>query len=592
MLEDLKYRVRLSQSYFGRLILYPSLVLSGLILFHLGYNTNINSFSRIDGVIEIGFYTLFNLYVLLTVGSVWATKKVKLFHYAQFILIVYFVFIAVCHSINIPGLGLFQKQEWLYLGVLMLTLMELSKGSLFLENLYFNPTILFVISFLSLILLGAFLLMLPNTVKGPPLRFVDALFMSTSSVCITGLSVVDFSIQFTSFGKGVVLVLIQLGALGIMTFSGFFGYFFSGGFSFKNQLMFGEFLGQGKIGSVLSTLLKIIYVTLMVEFVGAVLIYFSTPASLFSSFGEHAFFSIFHAVSAFCNAGFSTVEQGFYNIDYRFNYGLQSILAILFIMGGLGFTALFNLLTFFRRWLTRQYMRARQKRAFRHQAWIMSFNARLMTWTTVILTIASTLFFLLLEGNSTLAEHESWYGKLIASVFMGNSARTSGFSSINIEQASFPMIILMMFFMWIGASPGSTGGGIKTSTIAVATLNFLSLAKGKEHLEVFNRKVAKDSTNKAFAIIVLSFFTMGGCVFFLSMTDGDKGLKAIAFEAFSAYATCGLSLGITQHLSDAGKIIVMTTMFIGRVGLLTLLVAFIKNLKPRNLSFPEEKVLY
>lgn len=168
----------------------------------------------------------------------------------------------------------FAKQEWVYLGIAILFLSELSRNSLFFDNFYFNPTILFVISFIALILLGTVLLMLPRTTIVTPLNFIDALFMATSAVCITGLSVTDISTNFSTFGQAVVMILIQVGGLGIMTFTGFFGYFFSGGFSYKNQLMFGEILGENKLNDVISTLLTIIFITLLFEFIGGVMIFF------------------------------------------------------------------------------------------------------------------------------------------------------------------------------------------------------------------------------------------------------------------------------------------------------------------------------
>src|SRR5690606_29264476 len=163
------------------------------------------------------------------------------------------------------------------------------------------------------ILIGTLLLMLPKAGVEHPLRFIDALFMATSAVCITGLSTVDVATVFSSFGHTVLLILIQLGGLGIMTFTGFFGYFFSGGFSYKNQLMYSEFLGQNKVASVINTLLKIIFLTLLFEVIGAVFIFFGTEASDFESNGDRVFFAVFHAVSAFCNAGFSTVTDGLYH---------------------------------------------------------------------------------------------------------------------------------------------------------------------------------------------------------------------------------------------------------------------------------------
>lgn len=592
MLENLKYLIKFNQERMGNFLIYPSLILSLFILFHLGYNTDPIWAARIDGIIEFGFYFLFFVNGIFTLTSIWAYRKPKLFHYTQLGILIYFAIIILIRISDFTFLRVFQQAEWLYLGIFFTCLMQLSNRSLVLENLYFNPTILFVISFLTLILIGTFLLMLPKTVVNQPLNFLDAFFMATSAISITGLSVIDISTEFTLFGKTVILILIQLGALGIMTFSGFFGYFFSGGFSFKNQLMFGEFIGQGKIASVINTLLKIIFVTLGVEFLGAFIIYLSTPASQFESFSEHAFFSLFHAVSAFCNAGFTIIEGGFQNTEYKYNYNLQLILTTLFILGGIGFMVLFNFWTYTKRFFLKVFSQIKKKNLYQYKPWIMTFNSRIMLWSTLFLMVLSTTSYLILESSHTLEEHSTWYGKLISAFFLGNSSRTSGFTSVDLNQVSYPMMLLMMFFMWIGASPGSTGGGIKNTTLFVAFLNFLSLAKGKENVEIFKRTIPKESLNKAFAIIILSFLVMGISFFMLSITDGNKGFKALAFEVFSAFATCGLSLGITPDLSSGGKVIITLTMFIGRVGMLTLLVAFIKNIKVKKVYYPEEKILY
>lgn len=592
MLENLKYLIKLNQEKMGNLLIYPSLILSLLILFHLGYNTDPYWARVIDKCIEIGFYLLFIVNSVFTLSSLWAYKKPKIFHFTQLGILIYFALIILVRMPHTPIFLVFEKSEWLYLGIFFTCLMQLSNRSLVLENLYFNPTILFVISFLTLILLGTFLLMLPKTVVHEPLGFVDAFFMATSAISITGLTVVDISTEFTIFGKSVILILIQLGALGIMTFSGFFGYFFSGGFSFKNQLMFGEFIGQGKIASVINTLLKIIFVTLGVECLGALIIYFNTSPTQFESFGDQVFFSVFHAVSAFCNAGFSIIEGGFQNAEYKFNYNLQLILTVLFILGGTGFMVLFNFWTFIKRFFLRIWCLFSRRSHFIHKPWVMSFNSRLILWATLVLASLSSLSFFLLESQNTLSEHSSEYGKIVSSLFMGNSSRTSGFSSVDLNQVSYPMLALMLFFMWVGASPGSTGGGIKTTTLFVAILNVLSLAKGKENVEIFKRTLPKESLNKAFAIIILSFLVMGISFFLLSITDGEKGFKPLVIEVFSAYATCGLGMGITPELSQGGKVVITFTMFIGRVGMLTLLVAFIKDIKVKKINYPEEKILY
>lgn len=592
MLSDIKYIFKYRESTVDRVMLYVSLVCALVVLFHLGYNTDKATARQFAAIIKWLFYGLFFLGALRIGFSMLAVRKVGVAHYGGSVLSLYFLTVILARVTEEPHLAFLQNDEWLCLGIFAVFLTELSKSSLFFDNFYFNPTILFVISFLVLILVGTLLLMLPKTTAGAPLPFVDALFMATSAVCITGLATVDIATQFTEFGHTVILILIQLGGLGIMTFTGFFGYFFSGGFSYKNQLMYSEFLGQNKVASVISTLLKIIFVTLFFEVVGAVFIFFSTEAADFETYGDRAFFSVFHAVSAFCNAGFTTAAGGLNQAAFRFNYEMQVVLSLLFILGGLGFGIVFNTYTFIKRWAVNVFLRVFHSRPYTYRAWVISFNTRLIMWATLLLVVFSTVATFVLEYNHTLAAHQTLWGKWISAFFTGNSARAAGFSVADVSSFSLPMLATAVFLMWVGASPGSTGGGIKTTTFTVALLNIVNLARGKDKLEIFGREVSTDSVSKAFAIIVLSFLAVGTTMFGLAITDSHLGLLPIAFESFSAYATCGLSLGITPQLSAAGKVIVICSMFVGRVGLLTLLVALIKNTKNRSYEYPQEKILF
>src|SRR5690606_22690209 len=281
MLGDIKYIFKYRESTVDRVMLYVSLVCALVVLFHLGYNTDQATAQQFTTLIKWLFYGLFFLGGLRIGFSILAARKVGVAHYGGLVLSLYFLTVILARITEEPHLSFLQNDEWLYLGIFAVFLTELSKSSLFFDTFYFNPTILFVISFLVLILVGTLLLMLPRTTADVPLSFVDALFMATSAVCITGLATVDIAAQFTQFGHTVILILIQLGGLGIMTFTGFFGYFFSGGFSYKNQLMYSEFLGQNKVASVINTLLKIIFVTLFFELAGAVFIFFSTEAADF-----------------------------------------------------------------------------------------------------------------------------------------------------------------------------------------------------------------------------------------------------------------------------------------------------------------------
>lgn len=578
--------------YVDRTILYLSFLSSLLILFHTGYNADMTVARLVDSLIVNLFYVFGLVLVTKLIFRFIARKPAERMYYGELVLCFYFCFVIFERAIQSDAGSIFQLDGWLYVGIFGVLLIEVSKSSLFFDNFYFNPTILFVMSFLGLVLLGTLLLMLPNTTPGPPLSFVDALFMATSGVCITGLSVIDLSTELTMFGQTVLMVLIQVGGLGIMTFTGFFGYFFSGGFSYKNQLMYSEILGQNKVGSVISTLFKIVFITLFFEALGAVLIYFSMDADVFTSNGERLFFAVFHSISAFCNAGFSTAADGMYNPALRFNYALQVVIALLFILGGFGFAIVLNTYVFIKRWIINIYKRVVHGRPFIYQVWVMSFNSRLIAWITLVFILFGTVSTFMLEYNHTLSEHPSWWGKWVVAFFTGTSSRTAGLNVVDMDGLALPTIMLTMLLMWIGGSPGSTAGGIKTTTFTVAFLNIISLARGKDKLEIFKRQVSPASVNKAFAIIMLSLLAVGLSVLALTITDGDKELKDIAFECFSAYATCGLSLGLTPELSAGGKVVITITMFIGRVGLLTLLVAFIKDIRKRNLAYPEEEILF
>lgn len=562
------------------------------VIFNVGYVRDPNLADLLDHIIHAMFYVLFIMTGLRTASSIFALKRIEVEHYSGLVILAYFALIIVARFASVQAVDLFGKDQWIYLGIYLVFIAELSKSTLFFDNFYFNPTILFVISFFALILIGTVLLMLPRTTIEAPLSFIDALFMATSAVCITGLSVTDISTNFSLFGQTIILVLIQIGGLGIMTFTGFFGYFFSGGFSFKNQLMFGEILGENKVGSVVKTLLTIIFITLLFEFLGAILIFSTLDSSLFPSLGNQIFFAIFHSVSSFCNAGFSILTNGITNDSYKFNYNFQLALSVLFILGGLGFGIVLNIYSYVKEACVYWYHRLITKSSYKHKAWNFSFNSKLVLVCNAVVVVLATVFFYLLEKEKTLSFEQGHIGEWITSFFMANASRSAGFNSVDLSFVAMPTVLLIILLMWVGSSPGSTGGGVKVTTIAVAIMNIIALARGKEHIELFKRRIAGESVHKAFAIILLSLFTIGVSFMLLVFSDPDKSFKALLFEAVSAYTTCGLSLGITPSLSVADKFIVMMTMFVGRVGTLTLLVAFIKNITRRNYTFPEEKILY
>lgn len=572
-------------------LLYLSLGCSVAILFNLGYNTNLEAILLVDHFLRYTFFLIGILHIARLVLILFFVRKRKLIQYGEILLSLYFLFIMLSNVFGLSAGHLhFLQAEWIYFGVFATLLIAVSKVSLFFDDFYFNPTILFVLSFLMLILLGTLLLVLPNSTTDGNLSFVNALFTATSAVCVTGLTVFDVSVKFTQFGQTVILVLIQLGGLGIMTFTGFFGYFFTGGFSYKNQLMYTELLSEDKIGSVMKTLSKIVFITLLFEAIGALFIFFNLPSNVFNSYGEKVYFSVFHAISAFCNAGFSTIQDGLYNPLLRFNYNIHLIIAVLIIFGGLGFNIMANTYAYFKRRITGLYRKIRYNEPVKFLAQELTFTSRIILYTTAFLLTGATILFFILEYNNSLQEHRTLWGKVVTSFFLGATPRSAGFSTVNIQGLASPSILLLFFLMWVGASPGSNGGGIKTTTFAISFLNIFSIARGKENLELFKRRITKDTSIRALAVIILSFIIVGTVLFLLSITDSEKGFRALAFESLSAFAISGLSLGITPELSESGKIILVFAMFIGRIGALTLLIAFVKNTKIKAYRYPSDTV--
>lgn len=476
---------------------------------------------------------------------------------------------------------------WVKFAIILTFIREFSEQNISYKRTFLNPAQLFVISFLSIILLGSFLLMLPKaTYHG--ISFIDALFTSTSAVCVTGLIVVDTATHFTTFGQSIILSLIQAGGVGILTFASYFSYFFKGRTSYENQLTLSNMTGSNKFGEVFSTFKKVILITLTIELFSAIIIFFTLDERLIPSVLERIYFSVFHSISAFCNAGFSTLSNNLFEEGYKYNYPLQLIIIFSFVLGGLGFPIVVNVVRYVRYFI-------KKKIAFftgetqAHQPWLLNLNSRITLITTSILIVAGTILFYINEYNNTLSDHDG-FGKVVTALFGATSPRTAGFNTVDMTALNFSTVLLIILLMWIGASPASTGGGIKTNTFAIATLNFLSLAKGKTRIEVFRREIADISVRRAFATITLSLMVIGTGIILISVFDSDKSLISIAFECFSAYSTSGLGVGITSTLTTYSKLVIIVVMFLGRVSMLTVMIAVIKKVKQQNYRYPTEEL--
>ena len=472
--------------------------------------------------------------------------------------------------------------------VILIFIQELGKFSLLVNKLKLSPSLVFILSFLILILIGTALLSLPRSTTAG-ISFIDALFTSTSAVCVTGLAVLDTSVAFTPFGQVIIMTLFQIGGLGMMTFTTFFGFFFKGSLSIENSLFLRDYINENNVGEISSTLIKVILFTLLVEFFSTVLIYFFTEDSLFSSSGQKWFFASFHAISAFCNAGFSTLSAGLYEPGFRELYNMHLVVAVTIILGGIGFPVFINYYNYLHRVIKGAIRYKLWGEKYKHTPRVTNINTRLVMNTTGILLVVGFVTYWYFEQEFTL-KGLSPYGKFVTAFFGSVTPRTAGFNTVDMTALSVPTILIYLILMWIGASPGSTGGGLKTSTFAVAVLNTWSIASGRTRVEVFGRQITAETLRKAFAVIALSFMTIGLGVFMVMIFNPELALIDVAFEIFSAFATVGLSLGITAKLTTASKLVVSIVMFLGRVGTLTILVAITRKVAEQRYKLPEETV--
>ncbi|MDR7128509.1 Trk-type K+ transport system membrane component [Algoriphagus sp. 4150] len=575
-----------------KVVQISSFLAFGILLFHLGYS--------IDPQDQVATSMLFNTFLML-IGMGYFMRVLlmeKSFIPARVILELLLSAVLICTALirwNVLGdeptqlILEFTGNYHLVNGlVIILFFIELSKFSLTVNELKLSPSLVFILSFILLILVGAGLLSLPEA-STAHISFIDALFTSTSAVCVTGLIVLDTAKDFTFFGQVVIMILFQIGGLGIMVFTSFFGFFFKGIYSIENRLFIRDYINENNVNEIYTTLFKIISFTVLVEGVCAFMVYHFTDAAQFAGRGDHFFFSLFHAISAFCNAGFSTLSSGLYEEGFREAYHMHLAIAFAIVLGGIGFPVVLNYYSYLKHVIVGSGKRMLGIEKYRHSPRVSSVNTRLVVYTTGILLIIGMVVYAIAEQDATL-KGLSPYGKFVTTVFGAVTPRTAGFNTVDMRELAVPTILVYLFLMWIGASPGSTGGGLKTSTFAVAMLNTFSIASGKTRVEVFRRQLTNETLKKAFAVISLSVLVIGIGVFLLMIFNPELALMDVAFEVFSAFSTVGLSLGITSQLSMGSKIVLMAIMLIGRVGTLTMLVAIVRKIGEQRYKYPEETV--
>lgn len=557
------------------------------IVFDFGYDfeENYNS-PHVIGLIFLTIGLLaFNTFKFLTFKYK-SNKKVALVNMVLITVMLLASGIVAIINFNFPFDYILQKVKPIFEGGLIIYfLLRLLVLVRHIYDIYFNPAIVFVGSFLILDLMGAFLLMLPSaTTNG--ITFTNALFTSTSAVCVTGLQVVDTSSAFTTVGQSIILVLIQLGGIGILTFTSFFAFFFRGSSSFKEGLNTKDFIAHEGLKDVFRAALNVVIFTIGVESIGALFIYSSIIEV--TNIENKFFFSIFHSISAFCNAGFSILSAGLYDEAIRFDYFLQWIIMTLIVLGGLGHNIVFN----FYQKIKTHVIEFFDKTIIHKKVRIITLNTQIVIYTTLFLLVGGFIFLFISEYNNTLLEHNSIFGKITAASFNAVTPRTAGFNAVDFTQMNVQSLLFIIFLMWIGGSPASTAGGIKTSTFALATLNIFAVASGKSRIQLFGRRISSESTSRAFAILCISLITIGVSIVALLIFE-PKGtpLLTVAFECFSAYSTVGLTLNFTPTLSEPSKYVLIACMFIGRIGMLNLMVGLLRRLNHQFYEYPKENIL-
>lgn len=435
-----------------------------------------------------------------------------------------------------------------------------------------DPPKVLVIGFALIILLGSIFLSLPIATKnGQGLSWIDALFTATSATCVTGLVVVDTGNTFTLFGQGVILTLIEIGGLGFMTFATFFAVLLGKRISFQDRLLLQEALNKGSVEGIVRLVKRILIFTIVIQTIGGFLLAIRFALDL--PLDRAIYFGIFHSISNFNNAGFDIIGdfQGF--TGYVGDPYVSLILITLIFLGGIGFIVLNELYEY------------RQTKRF-------SLHSKLvLTISLILITVGTILIFLFEYSNPKTLQPLSGVDKVISSLYQAVAPRTAGSNTLNIPDLTQSTLFLIIFLMFIGGSPGSTAGGIKTSTFTVLLGAVWSQIKGKEDVAFYKRRIPYDLIYRSLTIASCGLAIVIFVTMLLTITESGNDFLMILFEATSAFGTVGLSMGLTLTLSTAGKVIIIFTMFAGRVGILTIAFAIARNRKSDPFRYPEGKVM-
>lgn len=435
-----------------------------------------------------------------------------------------------------------------------------------------NAVQILALGFAAVILIGALLLTLPIASKsGQRTGFIDALFTSTSATCVTGLITLDTGTYWTYFGKTVIISLIQIGGLGFMSFATLFALLLGKKITLKERLILQEALNTFNIQGLVRLMKYILGFTFSVEFLGAVLL----STQFIPEFGvaKGIYYSLFHSVSAFCNAGFDLIGNFSSLTSYADNSVIILTIGSLIMIGGIGFSV----------WSEIYHCKSIKR---------LSVHSKIVISMTLGLVVGGAILMFLFEHNNVATIKDmSIEGKALSSYFASVSPRTAGFNSISTSDMTMAGRFLTIILMFIGGSPGSTAGGIKTTTAGILIMTVVSVIKGKEDTELFKKRINKDLIYRAFTVVTLGGLIVVVMTMLLSITEVGMKFEELVYEVTSAFATVGLTLGITTKLSAVGKVLIAFTMYLGRVGPLTVVLALTTKKKNKSIRYPEGKIL-
>lgn len=442
----------------------------------------------------------------------------------------------------------------------------------------YRPGQIMVMGFAMVILIGTFLLMLPiSSNNNEATNFFDSLFTATSAVCVTGLAVVDTSMHWSIFGKIVIIMLIQIGGMGFMSIGALISFIFGTKINLRERMLLQESLNQNHLSGVVRLIKSVLIFTIWIESIGAILlsIVFIPKFGVLNGIG----YSIFHSISGFCNAGFDLMglHSGAFSSMTIFydNPIIVMTLSFLVILGGIGFPVMVCI----------KYNKLKFKK--------YDLSTKLVLITTIILLVIGTLVIFLGEYTNTKSiGNMSLFNKFQVAFFQSMTTRTAGFATIDFNTFRPNTLFIVIVLMFIGASPASTGGGIKTTTISIIFISMISFLKNENDINIFRRKIDVLTFRKALGVffIAITIFVIG--TYIITITQNEKfGLMESAFEVSSSLATVGLSMAGSSNLNTFGKIFISFLMFLGRVGSLTVFTYFMKDTKQNKIRYPEEKIL-